>query len=118
MAQRQRANKNQAKRSTSAHFRLTPQERYQLVARASEAGLSLSDFIRTQALNGRIIVRSGSDPASFELAYQLKKIGVNLNQMAHHMNAGSAGPAPQELADLCLTIETYIKGKIDGPQDR
>lgn len=118
MAQRQRARQNQAKRSTSAHFRLTPQERFQLVESAAQTGLSLSDYIRTQALNGRVVVKNGSDKATFKLAYQLKKIGTNINQMAHRMNAGSSGPAPQEMADICLLIETYIRGKLDGPKDR
>ena len=49
-------------------------------ARAKEASLSMSEYIRDAALGQKIIVRNAN--ANFELVQELKRSGNNLNQLA------------------------------------
>ena len=67
--------------------------------KAVKAGLSLSEYIRQQALYGRVVVQenrlvkrtsgvgnANSKGLDFELIQQLRKIGINVNQIAKNMN--------------------------------
>lgn len=53
--------------------------------KASRAGMSRSEFVREGALNAEVIgVLSDEEKL---LLHELKKLGPNLNQIAHHANA-------------------------------
>jgi hypothetical protein len=49
-----------------------------------------------------------------KLATSLLRIGVNLNQITKHMNAGRH--APPELPSLVATIETHLKMLTHDPR--
>lgn len=51
---------------------------------AKDAGLSLSEFIRRQAKNNKIVVI----PGFHDFTRQLRKIGINLNQITFLANSG------------------------------
>ena len=55
---------------------------------ASSAGLSLSDYIRQRATTDGVTVRLGLKDA--QLLSELNRCGVNLNQIARHLNFGDA----------------------------
>ena len=60
-------------------------------ARAS--GLSLSDYIRSVLSNRKVIVKPEivyNDPRILKALGDIGKIGSNLNQIAHQLNAGEA----------------------------
>lgn len=79
-----------AKRDVRTAVMLTAIERAQLEERASACGLTLSEFLRRQAL-GRAMPASAIDNrARSVLATALLRLGVNLNQITRHMNAGRA----------------------------
>lgn len=70
----------------------TPEERAELDRRAAEAGLSVAAFIRAAAL-GDAGIRARRRPIvdAVELAKthaELRRIGNNLNQIAHALNIG------------------------------
>lgn len=92
-------------RSDTLAFRLTPSERVRLEHTASSAGVSASEYARSQALNGRVTVRKTTslDHATFD---ELRRIGVNLNQLARLANSGHYVPA--EVARAAYALECIL----------
>lgn len=80
------------KRTGKIGFSPTPEERARVLARADMAGLNVADFVRLAALGEplRVTHRPGLDPVDRAALY---RIGVNLNQIAKHLNAGRPGNA-------------------------
>lgn len=69
------------KRNKTIRFRVNDSE-YDLIN--ERANGSVSDWLRSLALNQK--PRKKAKPVNPELIYQLNKIGVNLNQIAKHLN--------------------------------
>ncbi len=84
--------------------RCTEDEKKKITLRAQEAGLNLSQYIRSMALNGKITIKQSD--ADFDTIFQLKKIGVNLNQHAKLIN--STGALSSDLNRTLLKIEQLI----------
>lgn len=71
-------------------IRLSRSERAHIERLASGAGLPLATFIRQAAL-GAVVPARPEIPAVNRKAYlELARVGSNLNQIAHHLNAGTA----------------------------
>ena len=66
------------------NFRTTQEDYEKIKKRADGAGLNLTAYITTMALNGKIIVV----PGVHEAAYELSKIGGNLNQLTRLCHEG------------------------------
>lgn len=98
-------------RTETLGIRLTPAERLQLDQAASAAGLTPSEYARRLALQGRVAIRQSRalDPAVFE---ELRRIGVNLNQLARVAN--SSGQVPAGLAAACEAVERVLVRELDG----
>ena len=95
------------RKSTGTSVRLTDIERAQTEAAAAALGLPLSEFFRRRALGYRM-PRSGIEQQKMaELTTALLRIGVNLNQIAHHVNAGRSTPVV-ELSDLIARINATM----------
>lgn len=75
------------KRTGKIAFAPTAEEREAIEARADAVGLSLADFVRLAALGEPLTARHYRELAPAD-RYALQRIGVNLNQIAKHMNAG------------------------------
>jgi type II secretory pathway component PulF len=73
------------KRETEIKIRLTAKEREEIRELAREEGLTVSEYIRKRALQ-----RQAEEQAKLEmerqLVYQVRRIGINLNQMAKSLN--------------------------------
>jgi hypothetical protein len=95
-------------------LRLTDQEHAQAEARAAAYGLTLSEYFRRQALSRPLPERRAERQATAELTTALLRIGVNLNQIAKHMNAGRE--APEYLPDLIATIAQHVERLSDEPR--
>jgi mobilization protein NikA len=106
-------------------FRFTAGEITRLEARARASGRSLSDYVRAALLDGtgsRAGEDSGAngagatlparprseDYAMRALTEQMRKVGVNLNQIAKRMNEQRM-PPPRELAMLIDDIRAYVR---------
>lgn len=63
----------------------TKKQKAAIQARADKAQMTLSDYMLQMALDGKIIVKQGGD-FPFELVFELKKIGTNLNQYLKAIN--------------------------------
>ena len=95
------------KRSVSLHVMTTEQERATIEQHAAVHGLGVSEFVRRRALARPMPsadMRARREQAALTTA--LLRLGVNLNQIAHHMNAGRS--APDYLTDLIDDIRTHI----------
>lgn len=74
--------------------------------KASRAGMSRSEFVREGALNAEVIgVLSDEEKM---LLYELKKLGPNLNQIAHHANAEGYHSAADKAENLVDRIAAYV----------
>ena len=75
-------------------MRATPEEKAETEARAELAGLSVSGYLRAavfgkDAEQPRAARRPAVEAAELgALRYELRKIGGNLNQIAHRLNQG------------------------------
>lgn len=65
-------------------FRLSNEEYLIISSRAKEAKLSVSAYLRKRALGEKVIVIEGLK----DFAYELRKIGNNINQLANLANEG------------------------------
>ncbi len=78
-------------RSRHVTLRLTETQHETITNAAKEAGLSRSDYIRQQLLNGKVDITYDFRvdlPELQKLTSEFHNIGNNLNQIAKHFNAG------------------------------
>ncbi len=72
-------------RKGRVHLRVTEKEKEEFTAKAAAAGVAMSEYLRKAALQIGVVHRY--DQAA---VHQFRKIGVNLNQIAHYLNAGNS----------------------------
>lgn len=95
------------RRSTQALVRLTDMERLQAEQSASAHGLTLAEFFRRRALGYRLPSTNTNRQQIAETTTALLRLGVNLNQIAKHVNAGRDTPV-YELSDLIARINAAM----------
>jgi hypothetical protein len=97
-------------RQALIQLRVTPTEQADIHARAERAGLSVAGYLRALALGKdspqpRAAKRPPVEKAELaRLQYDLRKIGGNINQIAHHLNKGEETPPPIIVAVLAEHI--------------
>ncbi len=99
-------------RDKHVSFRLNAEEHFKLIDKAQRSGMSVGDFVRARSLQARKrkareIEGASTLPAELNLAQQLRKIGVNVNQIAHHCNRFQV-PPPAELGPLLADIRALL----------
>jgi hypothetical protein len=99
------------RRSETLAIRLTSAERIRVEQAAFAAGLSASEYARSLVLAGRVVVRQNRalDHAAFD---ELRRIGVNLNQLTRL--AHQRGQFPAGLADVFATLERILIRELEG----
>ena len=65
-------------------FRATEEERDRIMKKVDASDLSISEYLRRCALDKPVIVMEGVD----QIAYELRAIGNNLNQITRAVNSG------------------------------
>lgn len=91
-------------------FRVTAEEHFQLIDKATRSGMGPGDYARSRALRG-IARPKKTAPATVPIFgdgtravfHELRKQGVNLNQIAHNCNRNQVPPPPQ-LGELATVI--------------
>jgi len=93
------------RRSEALGLRLTPAERIQVEQEAAAAGLTASEYARARVLNGRVVIRQNRtlDPAAFD---ELRRIGVNLNQLTRLAHQRAQFPAG--LQDVFAQLDAIL----------
>lgn len=94
------------KRDQFLRVRLTPDEHSAVVARAAQAGMPLSDYVRHMLIHGRVRIVQSSPVLSMEAILALNRLGVNLNQLARIGNA--TGELPSRLPSLLERINALL----------
>ena len=65
-------------------FRATEEEKDRIMKKVETSDLSISEYLRRCALDKPVIVMEGVD----QIAYELRAIGNNLNQITRAVNSG------------------------------
>ena len=104
----------QAKKSNAVMVRFSDAQFDIIDIKSSRAGMSRSEYVREGALNATVVgVLSDEEKM---LLYELKKLGPNLNQIAHQANAegylsvaDKAENIVDDIAKYILKLKTRIK---------
>lgn len=72
-------------RTTIMKFRATEEEAAEIRRKANAAGMTVSRFLRTAAVNSQVVLYNTAD--IFGLRSDLKRIGNNINQIAMVVNS-------------------------------
>lgn len=83
-------------RSECISFRLTSEERALFDTRRKLSGLKMHEFLVELLKKKKFVVKPGGDI----VVVQLKRIGNNLNQIAHKVNAGQIKDCRAELRQI------------------
>lgn len=119
-----RSGSEKRQRGKPVSVRLMPDEKAALQERASAAGLSIASFMRASSL-GTPGPRAKRAPtinaaALARATAALNKVGSNINQIAHYLNAGGPTTAAQECAAALAEAREAAAAirKIVGRKDR
>lgn len=93
------------KRIIQVNIRLTEAEHAKVIAQAQASGMTPANWIRKVVFTGKFPVAKLS-PIDAALYRELKKIGVNLNQVTHKINQGDF---PQEYLSCQLELTVMLK---------
>ena len=80
-------------RNNRVDVRLTKEEKLNIEEKAKLSELTISEFMRQCALTASVKINIIHEPninQLTDLVYQLRKIGVNINEIAHKLNADQA----------------------------
>ncbi len=93
-------------------FRVTAEEHYALTAKAQRSEMTPGEYARSRSLRGIARAKKGASATAGlfgeqtrALLHEIRKQGVNLNQVAHHCNRHQL-PPPAELVDLVAQLKT------------
>ena len=73
------------KRTTIMKFRATEEEASEIRRKAASAGMTVSRFLRTAAMNSQVVLYNTAD--IYGLRSDLRRIGNNINQIAMVANS-------------------------------
>lgn len=93
-------------------IRLSDAELASVKAAAGEAGMTVSAFVRSLSLEGAGVrpIFNDSDRAALSILYEnMRKIGVNLNQVTRAINSGRA-VHPEEVLIALRNVELIATG--------
>jgi hypothetical protein len=109
------------RREDRLNARFTMAERAAIEQAADALGITPSEYVRRCSLGYRLPANQSSTRATAELTAALLRLGVNLNQVAKHMNAGRQPPGYLEhlITDIARHVERLSdepSGDRKGPQ--
>lgn len=108
---------NPENRTHMVHARLNDMEWVQFMTQLEKLGLSQSEFIRQAIFTAKVNVTVQpvfSSDRLDEIAMQYGRIGSNLNQIAHHLNAGNPMQAKlMREVNHCLADMQSLKQKVE-----
>lgn len=80
------------------HIRLTKDDYDYIKQRSQKANLTITDYILNSALNKKIVVIVGYK----EVFNEIRKIGINVNQITRKCNMGLVGKSDIEEIQECM----------------
>lgn len=91
--------------------RVSPAEHADILTRAARARLSPSEFLRNSALSSQVVVAEEAAGADFETIDQLRRVGVNLNQLTRVAN--KTGYMPDGLEEALAKVDRLLDRMIE-----
>ena len=98
------------KRAQVMQARVSPTEHAEILLRAAQASVSPSEFLRRSALSAEVVVQA-EQASDFETVDQLRRIGVNLNQLARVAN--KTGYMPDGLEEALAKVDQLLDRMIE-----
>lgn len=86
------------------HVRCTKGEKATIASKAAQAGMSVSDYIRKMAIEGEVVVRESQ--TDFALVDQLRRIGVNINQITQRLH--QTEKLPPDLSNVWRRLNNLL----------
>ena len=99
------------RRSAFLGLHLTPSEKAELLGRAADVGLSVSDFARMVLFldGGRTRAERPQPPRPYGSFRAIKMLGTNINQLAHVANATNEIPSERVLREIAAQIDEVLQ---------
>lgn len=100
-------------RTTIMKFRATEEEAAEIRRKAAAAGMTVSRFLRTSAVNSQVVLYNTAD--IFGLRSEIKKIGNNINQIAMVVNSNRSvyqsdvRELKKQFSDLSEKLNEHLK---------
>ena len=92
-------------------FRVTAEEHFQLLDKAQRSGMSAGEYARSRVMRGIARAKKRLAPpanafgvSTRAVLHEIRKQGVNLNQIAHHCNRHHV-PPPPALIELVTQLQ-------------
>lgn len=96
------------RRTKRLGVRVSASEWRAIKARAARAGVRPTSFVREAALSAPARSRASDDVATVEERRELRRIGVNLNQVARRLNAGADADVLSVLGELNAWVVSRV----------
>ena len=93
------------RRGEKVEVRVSAAEKLDLRSSAHEAGLTVSEYVRRRSLGQPVVAR-----ADRETRVLLRRIGVNLNQLARAANTSGASASRRQLDDALAALRDVLAG--------
>lgn len=106
---------DEERRGGQLNLRVSASEQAELERFAAHYGLTVAEYTRRRALGHRLPPDVGGRRQTAAVATALMRIGVNVNQIAHRLNAG--GRAPAYLEALIARIDAELDRLYDRGSD-
>lgn len=100
-------------RNVVMKFRATEEEAAEIRRKAAAAGMNVSRFLRTAAVNGQVVLYNTND--LYGLRSDLRRIGNNINQIAMVVNSnkeafyGDIVSLKKQLFELSEKLNEHLK---------
>ena len=94
-----------SRRGEKVEVRVSAAEKADLRGSAREAGLTVSEYVRRRSLGQPVVAR-----ADRETRVLLRRIGVNLNQLARTANASGTSAPQRQLDDALAELRRVLVG--------
>ena len=94
-----------SRRGEKVEVRVSAAEKADLRSSACEAGLTVSEYVRRRSLGQPVVAR-----ADRETRVLLRRIGVNLNQLARAANASGTSAPQRQLDDALAELRRVLVG--------
>jgi hypothetical protein len=115
-----RPKKTQEERLTKrVKFDLTPTDYAQALKDSQKAGMTLTAYARQLFLHGKVVIHKKRQ-LDHETFNELRRVGVNLNQLTRAVNQSGNIP-DSRLSNICLRLEDVLSKTIydsNGNQKR
>lgn len=92
-----------SRRGAKVELRVSVDEKASLQRSAVEAGLSVSEYVRRRSLGRPVAAR-----ADRETRVLLRRIGVNLNQLARTANTSGASASEERLGEVLTELRAAL----------